>query len=52
MENEIRINSGITDCLDTVKSLIYSGYEVNVRAVYEEFPREKYVDYFRIIYTN
>lgn len=37
---------------DTIKSLILDGYEVTVRAVYQEFPRETSIDYFELLYRK
>ena len=40
----------IESVLDIVKSLILNGYIVNVKTIYQDYPREKSIDYFEIDY--
>lgn len=49
-KTEIRIASGLDDWLNTIKSLVYSGYHVETNIVYKYYPRERTIDYFSIIY--
>lgn len=38
--------------LDIVKSLILNDYTVDIKTIYQEFPREKYIDYFEVNYVK
>ena len=42
----------INSALEIIKGLILNNYVVHIRTIYQEFPRENYIDYYEITYLT
>ncbi len=47
----LKINS-IIELLDLIRSLVLSGYKVNVKAIYDKYPYENKIKYFKVDYEK
>ncbi len=42
----------MSSLLEMTKALLLNGYKVTITTIYEDFPREQYINYFELNYTN
>lgn len=42
----------MSSLLEIVESLLRNNYKISIEPVYKDFPREKYIDYFIVEYSE